>query len=56
MSRVWCVRAEFGTYTEAFVNSGFVAIGWLEKEDLSNVTTREELYPLYRRPKTPATS
>ena len=49
MSRVWCVRAEFGTYTEAFVKGGFVAIGWLEKEDLSNVTTREELYPLYRR-------
>ena len=34
MNRVWCVRAEFGTYTEVFVKGGFVAIGWLEKEYL----------------------
>ncbi len=48
MNRVWCVRAEFGTYTEVFVKGGFVAIGWLEKEDLSGVASRDEIYPLYR--------
>src|SRR5262245_14551709 len=48
MTNVYCVRAEFGTYTNHFVNGGYVAIGWMEGMDLSRVTTREELYPLYR--------
>jgi len=48
MSNVWCVRAEFGTYTKHFVEGGYVAIGWMEKTDLSAVTTRDELYPLYK--------
>jgi restriction system protein len=48
MSNVWCVRAEFGTYTQHFVDGGYVAIGWLGDTNLSAVTTRDELYPLYK--------
>jgi len=47
MNNVWCVRAEYGTYAQHFVKGGYVAIGWLEK-DLSHITSREELYPLYK--------
>ena len=49
MGEVWCVRAEFGTYAQHFVKGGFVAIGWIEDMDLSHVTTREEIYPLYKQ-------
>ncbi len=45
---VYCVRAEFGTYTEHFVKGGYVAIGYGMSGDLSQVTTREELAALYR--------
>lgn len=44
---VYCVRAEYGTYTEAFVNGGYVAIGWLYTDDLSEVRSKQELYPLF---------
>jgi len=46
---VWCVRAEFGTYTKHFVGGGFVAIGWIPGVELSAVKSRDELYPLYRQ-------
>lgn len=45
MTNVWCVRAEFGTYTQHFVKGGYVAIGWMPSTDLSQVTTKEALYP-----------
>lgn len=48
MTSIWCVRAEGGRYAEHFINGGYVAIGWSEIGDLSAVTTREELYPIYR--------
>lgn len=48
MNNVWCVRAEFGTFTQQFVEGGYVAIGWLPAVDLSKVQTRDELYPLYK--------
>ncbi len=48
LSNVWCVRAEFGTYTKHFVDGGYVAIGWMPDIDLSAVTTRDELYPPYK--------
>lgn len=48
MGNVFCVRAEFGTYTPHFVNGSYAAIGWLEKVDLSGIATRDELYPLYK--------
>lgn len=46
---LYCVRAEFGTYTKQFIDGNYVAIGWLPKNDLSNITSREELYPLYKK-------
>jgi restriction system protein len=48
MTNVFCVRAEFGSYTKHFVAGGYVAIGWIPATDLSAVKTRDELYPLYR--------
>ncbi len=45
---IYCVRAEFGTYTQYFIDGGYVAIGWLPEMDLSSVGTREQLYPLYK--------
>jgi len=49
MIRVWCVRGEYGTYAQQFVDGGYVAIGWLNDQDLSHIRTREELYPLYKK-------
>ncbi len=49
MSNVFCVRADFGTYTKQFIEGGYAAIGWIDKTDLSHVTTRDELYPLYKQ-------
>lgn len=49
MVNVWCVRAEFGTYAQRFVDAGFAGIGWLHDDDLSPITVREEIYPLYRK-------
>ena len=46
---LYCVRADFGKYTKRFIDGNYVAIGWLPKDDLSSVQTREELYPLYRK-------
>lgn len=47
MTNVWCVRGDFGTHAKAFVAGGYVAIGWIP-QDLSQVTSREDLYPLYK--------
>ena len=44
---VYCVRADYGTYTDHFLNGGYVAIGWLPDNDLSKVQSRNELYSLY---------
>ena len=49
LPNVFCVRAEFGTYTKQFVDGGYVAIGWIPNTDLSSVTSREQLYPLYKK-------
>lgn len=46
---LFCVRAEFGTFTQAFIDGGYVSIGWLPNDDLSEVTNREGLYPLYKK-------
>lgn len=48
MPEVYCVRAEYGKYTQLFVSGGYAAIGWIPEMDLGKVTTREELYPLYK--------
>lgn len=49
MTSVWCVRAEYGTYTRQFVEGGYVAIGWMPDVDLWAIRSREALYPLYRQ-------
>jgi len=49
MSNVWCVRAEYGTYTQHFVTGGYAGIGWMPDVDLSLVAKRDDLYPLYRQ-------
>jgi restriction system protein len=48
MSELYCVRAEFGKYTEHFLKGNYVAIGWLSETNLSNIKNREELYPIYK--------
>lgn len=49
MPELYCVRANFGQYTDQFLKGGYVAIGWLAKDDLANVKTNEELKKLYVR-------
>lgn len=41
MDRVFCVRAEEGLYTEAFVQGGYVGLGWLEGIPLSESEDNE---------------
>jgi predicted Mrr-cat superfamily restriction endonuclease len=48
MTGVFCVRADFGTYTRQFLQGGYAAIGWMPNTDLSGITGKEQLYPLYR--------
>lgn len=45
---VYCVRAEYGTYTQHFLDGDYAAIGWMPKIDLSRISHRDELYPLYK--------
>lgn len=49
MKNVWCVRADYGTYTKHFVNGGYVAVGYGLASSLAEVTTREELTSLYKQ-------
>lgn len=48
MTELYCVRAEFGKYTEHFLKGNYIAIGWLSDNDLSRIADRDELYPLYK--------
>jgi restriction system protein len=48
MPKVYVVRAEFGRYTEDFLKGGYAAIGWMHDVDLSDIKSRDELYPLYK--------
>jgi restriction system protein len=48
VTNVWCVRAEFGTYTPRFLEGSYVGIGWMPNTELSKVTSRDELYPIYK--------
>lgn len=49
MPEVYCVRAEFGTYSHHFIKGGYAAIGWIGDTDLSTVKSKDELYPLYKK-------
>lgn len=44
---LYCVRANYGQYTDQFLNGGYVAIGWLKDTALSSVKTNDELKELY---------
>ena len=46
---IYCVRAEFGTYTKNFTDGGFVGIGWLPQVNLKSIKTRDDIYPLYEK-------
>jgi len=46
---VYCVRAQHGDFTDRFANEGFVAIGWLDDDDLSHFKDRTEIEALYRK-------
>jgi restriction system protein len=48
MNNIYCVRADFGKYTKEFISGGYVAIGWLPSNDLSQIQNKDALYPLYR--------
>lgn len=48
MNKLYCVRADFGAYTPEFINGGFIAIGWIQDMDLSAISSRDELYPIYK--------
>ncbi len=43
------VRSNYGQYTPQFLSGEYVAIGWLDRTNLSNVKSREELHPLYKQ-------
>jgi restriction system protein len=49
VNNVFCVRSNFGQYANHFVNGGYIGIGWIKGTDLTNITSREELYPLYEQ-------
>ena len=46
---LYCVRAEFGTYTRHFLDGGYMAIGWLPNHSLGEVKNKNELYPIYKK-------
>ncbi len=49
MPELYCVRAEFGKYTDLFLKGNYIAIGWMSHTDLTNIKSRDELYPLYKK-------
>lgn len=49
MTNVWCVRAEFGKYTNLFLKGGYVGIGYGLQEDLSGVSSRDQLYEVFKK-------
>lgn len=49
MPELYCVRAEFGTYTPHFLKGGYAAIGWIGATDLGKVKAKDDLYPIYKK-------
>ena len=48
MTDVWCVRSEYGKYTDDFVAGGYAAVGWIRGADLTGITDREKFRQLYK--------
>ena len=55
MPRIWMVSAEFGRYTDHFVNGGYAAVGWLPEVDLTSVNSKEEVFRRFREAHTEQT-
>lgn len=53
---VFCVRADYGTYTQHFLKGGYAAIGWNNLGDLTGVRSKEEIKTLYRKAEPEETS
>jgi predicted Mrr-cat superfamily restriction endonuclease len=49
LTSLYFIRSDFGRYAEAFVSGGYAAVGWIPKMDLSGITQRAELYPIYQQ-------
>lgn len=49
MPNLLVVRSNYGQYTPQFLSGQYVAIGWLDTIDLSNIESRDELYPIYKQ-------
>lgn len=49
MTNVWCVRAEFGKYAQAFIQGNYAAIGWIENKSLADCRNREDIQAQYRQ-------
>jgi predicted Mrr-cat superfamily restriction endonuclease len=48
MPNVFCVRANYGQFAPHFLDGGYAAIGWLSSDDLTGITSKDQLYPLYK--------
>jgi len=53
---LFCVRANYGQYTTQFLEGGYAAIGWIPKRCLSDITSRDQLYPIYKEADTEESS
>lgn len=49
LPNVYCVRAEFGTYAQNFINGEYAGIDYGIATDLSKITSRDELNQLFRK-------
>jgi predicted Mrr-cat superfamily restriction endonuclease len=47
MSQIFCVRADFGKYTDSFVGGGYVAVDWVTNEDLGAAASRDDLEDIH---------
>lgn len=49
MPQLFCTRADAGTYTPQFLAGNYIGIGWLPHDDLSALTSKEQITPLYKK-------
>lgn len=47
MPNLFCVRADFGKYTQHFIKGGYIGIGWIENRALSEVKNKDDIQNLY---------
>ena len=43
MPNVWCVRADYGEYTEHLISGGYVAYGGIDWPNMSSCETRADI-------------